>query len=289
MTPAALMSRRALVLAGCLAPGLAFARPANVAGQIIDFQPGVDSCRWIHRGRSRPVRHFALVENGDHLQVLAPKGGLTMLWADGDYETIRATDGNIVVWGRSGPTILGNAFSAFGDKVMRAREAQIRSLVGRGESPRQQAGPLRFALPDLARGGARVEAGERHIAIAWSGGHAPFSVVMGRPGAEPLVREGKIPTRTLILNKSHMIEDGDYDLVLRDAAGRERVARITARVQDPQLDLASTTEPEARALVAAARAATATPPRPTDAFWRLAPFRETNPTAYEVMEMLAEG
>ncbi len=173
------------------------------------------------KGRPLTLGFYMALEDGDTIVVKAPDDVLRIRYVDQTVEDITAAKSPYHVAGRkSTPEPTSNFLNALWHDVLRSGDFELRSTAVRGGDDSPVPLPLSLEIPGLADGSARVDAGDRHFALRWIGGIAPFRVTLLDAGKNSVVDERQIFGHSLII-QSHAIHitNGTYYIVVGDSSG----------------------------------------------------------------------
>lgn len=166
---------------------------------------------------------------GDTLRV-ASGGSVSIAFADGSTETLDGPQEFTVPEAEPlGTTarIFGRLQAMLGRKYRQGGNLATR---GPGDCPDDQTELPALAAPAL-HAETHVAAGHENLALAWTGGCAPYSLSVGAGGENAVALTNL--KRPLIRIESTSLDVGQYQLVIRDAAGQTLDVSLTVGAQLP--------------------------------------------------------
>ncbi|MFO1049892.1 MAG: hypothetical protein U1E52_18575 [Geminicoccaceae bacterium] len=207
------IGRHMILLAGVLsAPCAAYAESAlGFIEKLADINS--NQCLIEHAG-SEPAHCWILseVSAGDHIKIAAG-GVLTLRLYSGKSKVLGSPGGTLKADSNTaGPSLLNPLRQLFATLLDRKKETGTVLAAVRGDDSRSVTAPLLDA--DIAA----LAAGQRGLALRWSGGVAPYalSIAADDPLLDlPALATAELPPQSLDLTP------GDYTLTITDAKGTE--------------------------------------------------------------------
>lgn len=214
-----------LVAFGLIAVGPAPAAD-TVAAHVVKLSHQTAKYQVLRDKHALPITYNMSLRNGDVVVVIDAAAVMGLRYVDSrTVDVTKASSPYIVLSKATKPEVTSNFLMTLWQNVTKAQNAGFRSTSTRDVDPGAvSAGldrqALSLGIPGLADASAQIAAGDRHLLLRWSGGRAPYRVVVRGGEGKVLVDEANIPTRVLAIG-SHTVHfaPGAYRFEVTDGAG----------------------------------------------------------------------
>ena len=236
----------------------------------------------IREGEPVPVAVFAPLRTGDRVAVTATGETLVLRLNDEVLELTNEDPALVLEEGPESATIATNLASWAGEWISGDSGPDTTRVALSARS-------VDLAAPSWGNGTARLVAGDRALALAWRGGHAPYEIVLARlsPDAAELGR-WRIEDAASLRTPRVALKEGAHRLVIRDGQGAELTLALQVVGERPASPLRGD-EPLEQTLSAAWLAGRDQDLWRFEAYQQVAALRERYPPAALLCDALERG